>query len=146
MARGVPYVAQLLGLHAGTEAIARASSQVEAQDLFAAFRRAVDEADPRVAAIYQGITRGERDRATLDSLRAIAGGEQDRYARFIVSEHEGAHFIADRWLEMGAWERLKESGTVRACRSVGPDTFAFSEPMLQHYILMREALDRCGPY
>jgi len=146
VARGVPYVAQLLGLHAGTEAIARASSQVEAQDLLAAFRRAVDEADPRVAAIYQGITQGERDRAMLDSLRAIAGGEQDRYARFMVLEHEGAHFIADRWLEMGAWERLKETGTVRACRSVGPDTFAFSEPMLQHYILMRAALDHGVPY
>jgi len=146
VARGVPYVAQLLGLHAGTEAIARASSQVEAQDLLAAFRRAVDEADPRVAAIYQGITHGERDRGMLDSLRAIAGGEQDRYARFIVLEHEGAHFIADRWLETGAWARLKEASTVRACRSVGPDTFAFSEPMLQHYILMREALDRGMPY
>ena len=74
VSRGVPYVAQLLGLHAGTEAIARTSPEVEAPDLLAAFRRAVDEADPRVAAIYQGITGGERDRALLERLRAIAGG------------------------------------------------------------------------
>ena len=145
VARGVPYVAQLLGLHAGTEAIARASSEVEPPDLLAAFRRAVDEADPRVAAIYQGITGGERDRGMLESLRAIAAGEQDRYARFIVSEHEGVHYIADHWLEPGVWERLMDTGTVRACRSIGPDCFAFSEPMLQHYILMREALDRGLP-
>lgn len=142
VARGVPYVAQLLGLHAGTEAIARASPQVEPPDLLAAFRRAVDEADPRVAAIYQGITHGERDRLILDGLRTIAGGEQDRFARFVVSEHQGAHYIAEHWLEQGVWERLVETGTVRACRSIGPDCFAFSEPMLQHYILMREALDR----
>ena len=145
VARGVPYVAQLLGLHAGTEAIARASPEVEPPDLLAAFRRAVDEADPRVAAIYQGITAGERDRGMLESLRAIAAGEQDRYARFIVSEQEGVHYIADHWLEPGAWERLMDTGTVRACRSIGPDCFAFSEPMLQHYILMREALDRGLP-
>lgn len=142
VARGVPYVAQLLGLHAGTEAIARASPQVEPPDLLAAFRRAVDEADPRVAAIYQGITHGERDRLILDGLRTIAGGEQDRFARFVVSEHQGAHYIAEHWLEQGVWERLVETGTVRACRSIGPDCFAFTEPMLQHYILMREALDR----
>lgn len=145
VARGVPYVAQLLGLHAGTEAIARASPEVEPPDLLAAFRRAVDEADPRVAAIYQGITSGERDRGMLESLRAIAAGEQDRFARFMVSEHEGVHYIADHWLEPGVWERLMDSGTVRACRSIGPDCFAFSEPMLQHYILMREALDRGLP-
>ena len=145
VARGVPYVAQLLGLHAGTEAIARASPEVEAPDLLAAFRRAVDEADPRVAAIYQGITGGERDRAMLQSLRSIAGGEQDRYARFVVSEHENMHYIAEHWLEPGVWGRLLESGTVRACRSIGPDYFAFSEPMLQHYILMRETLDRGLP-
>jgi len=141
VARGVPYVAQLLGLHAGTEAVARDSLQVEVQDLFSAFRRAVDEADPRVVAIYQGITRGGRDHATLDSLRVIASGEQDRFARFIVSEHAGGYYVGERRLEAEAWTLLVETGTVRACRSVGPDTFAFSEPMLQHYILMREALD-----
>jgi len=145
VARGVPYVAQLLGLHAGTEAVARDASQVEAPDLFAAFRRAVEEADPRIATIYQGITQGERDRATLDCLRAIAGGEQDRFARFIVFERNGEHRIGERWLDADAWSWLIEAGTVRACRSVGPDTYAFSEPMLQHYILMREALSHDVP-
>ncbi len=141
-ARGVPYVAQLLGLHSGTEALARDSLQVEAQDLFAAFYRAVEEADPRIATIYQGITQGERDRATLDCLRAIAGGEQDRFARFIVFERGGGFYIGERRLDSDAWAWLIEAGTVRACRSIGPDTYAFSEPMLQHYILMREALER----
>ncbi len=145
VARGVPYVAQLLGLHAGTEAVARDASQVEAPDLFAAFRRAVEEADPRIATIYQGITQGERDHATLDSLRAIAGGEQDRFARFIVFERNGEYRIGERRLDADAWSWLIEAGTMRACRSVGPDTYAFSEPMLQHYILMREALSHDIP-
>jgi len=145
VARGVPYVAQLLGLHSGTEAVARDSSQVAAQDLFAAFQRAVDEADPRVATIYQGITQGERDRATLDTLRAIAGGKQDRFARFIVAEHGGGYYLAGRRLDPDVWSWLIEAGTVRACRSVGPDTYAFTEPMLQHYVLMREALEHGAP-
>jgi len=145
VARGVPYVAQLLGLHAGTEAVARDSARVEAQDLYAAFQRAVDEADPRVATIYQGITQGERDRATLDSLRAIASGKQDRFARFIVSEHGGEYHLAERRLDPDVWSWLIEAGTVRACRSVGPDTYAFTEPMLQHYILMREAIEYGAP-
>jgi hypothetical protein len=134
-------VAQLLGLHAGTEAVARDSARVEAQDLYAAFQRAVDEADPRVATIYQGITQGERDRATLETLRAIASGKQDRFARFVVSEHGGAFHLAERRLDPDVWSWLIEAGTVRACRSVGPDTYAFVEPMLQHYVLMREAIE-----
>jgi hypothetical protein len=141
VARGVPYVAQLLGLHAGTEAVARDSARVEGQDLYAAFQRAVDEADPRVATIYQGITQGERDRATLETLRAIASGKQDRFARFVVSEHGGAFHLAERRLDPDVWSWLIEAGTVRACRSVGPDTYAFVEPMLQHYVLMREAIE-----
>ncbi len=146
VARGVPYVAQLLGLHAGTEAVAREGFQVEGADLFAAFRRAVEEADPRVAAIYQGITQGERDRATLDCLRAIAGGEQDRFARFVVFERNGEYRIGEHRLDGDAWSWLVEANAVRPCRSISPETFAFSEPMLQHYILMREALDRAASF
>lgn len=142
VAAGVPYIAQLLGLHAGVEAAERHSQRVETHDLQAAFSRAVEEVDPKVAAMYQNITDGERDRAMLATLRNLASGEQDRFARFVIRDGGRTRRAGERSIDPDAWARLVAAGLVRPCPSVGPDTFAFAEPMLQHYIVMRSLLDQ----
>lgn len=141
VAWGVPYVAQLLALHAATEAVMRHSTTVDAEDLEAAFRRAIQEIDPRVAALYQTVTAGGRDHAMVATLRALASGEQDQFARFIVTERGNDGEEAGRRVDPQAWKRLLEAQVVRRCPSIGPDTFAFAEPMLQHYILIRSSLE-----
>lgn len=140
VAWGVPYIAQLLGLHAGTEALQRGSTMVEVRDLHAALGRAIEEIDPRVAAMYQTVTDGERDRTVVAALRQLASGEQDRFARFVMSDRARERQPPDRRVSADVWARLLDAGMVRRCPSIGPDTFAFAEPMLQHYILMRGAL------
>jgi hypothetical protein len=145
VARGVPYMAQLLGLHSGTEALSRAASTVELYDLRAALHRAVEEADPRVAALYEKLTTGERDIAARDALRLIVSGEQDRFARFAVAEMGSHVYVAQRAIDAVVWRQLREAGAVRNCQSAGPDVFTFADPMLPHYILLREAIEADAP-
>ncbi len=142
VAWGVPYVAQLLALHSGTETLLRQSTKVEIKDLNAAFSRAIEESDPRIAAMYQNVTEGGQDQVMVATLRALASGEQDRFARFVVSERARERQRPERRVDPGSWVRLLEAGLVRPCPSIGPDTFAFTEPMLQHYILMHGSLER----
>ena len=78
----------------------------------------------------------------VGALRVLAGGEQDRFARFVMSDRARDRQPPERRIDAKTWSRLMEAGLIRACPSVGPDTYAFAEPMLQHYILMRGALER----
>ena len=141
VARGVPYMAQLLGLHAGVEAMARDAATVSNADLRAAFERAVDEADPHLASLYEGLTRGGRDAAMRAALLAVADGAQDRFGRFVAGGDAGAHRVADRDVDAAMWRRLVEGGVVRACPSAGPDRFTFADALFRHYVLMREAIE-----
>ncbi len=142
VARGVPYMAQLLGLHAGVETMARDAAIVSRADLQAAFGRAVDEADPHLATLYQALTRGGRDRAMREALAAIAGGAQDRFGRFAAFGEPDGHRVAERAIDPELWQRLIDGAAVRPCPSAGPDRFTFADALFRHYVLMREALER----
>ena len=56
LARGVPYIAQLLGLYAGENALARGTREVDQADLRAAMAKVAVEADPRTIAVDQELT------------------------------------------------------------------------------------------
>lgn len=140
LARGVPYVAQLLGLHAGDEAVSRGSTEVGSVEMRAACQRALDEMDPRLAVLYKRLVGRGRDGAMREVLHAIASGEQDRFARFIVQVAGGAVIAAGRRLDPAQWRLLVESGAVRECPSAGAEMYTFADAMLPHYILLRHAL------
>ena len=142
MARGVPYIAQLLGLHTGTEALVRNALQVSPRDLRAALHRAVEEADPRMASLYQRLTAGESDAEMLAALLSAAAGTHDRYARFQAYQQGERVLAAGRSIPLGTWERLTAEGVLRQCMAAGPNIYAFAEPMFIHYILMRDAATR----
>jgi hypothetical protein len=140
LARGVPYIAQLLGLHAGSEAVARNSARVNEQDLMAAFQRAGDEVDPRLAVLYEMLTQAGRDLGMRAALRDVAGGEQDRFARFAAVQDGGLILAAGRHVRTEHWHALIEAGVIRACPSAGPGIFTFADAIFPHYVLLREAL------
>lgn len=142
LARGVPYIAQLLGLHAGDRALARGAGEVDEADLIASIQQATAEIDPRVAIIYEQLTRGGRDGAVRDALYLAAAGEQDRFARFTVSEEPDAVYVAGHPVHHDVWHKLVQSGAVRACTSAGYGVYMFAEPMLPHYILLRSVIER----
>jgi hypothetical protein len=138
--RGVPYIAQLLGLHAGIEALARRSTEVNTADLSAACGRALEEMDPRVAALFSRLVHRGADVNVRAALLAIASGEQDRFGRYTVQAVPNGWMVAGRAVTKEQWALMLDMGAVRECPSVGIGVFAFADAMLQHYILLREVL------
>jgi hypothetical protein len=146
-ARGVPYIAQLLALHAGYSVLGRDGQEVAGADLEAALAMAVAEADPRTARLYETLTDGGRDTAMAAFLRALAGGTQDAFGRFVLEPAgAGQVCVAGRIAPAELWRRLVECGAVRRCGDRGPHLFTMSEPTFANYVLMRAACDGPGPH
>lgn len=140
-ARGVPYIAQLLGLHAGMEALARHSVEVNLADLAVACVRAIEEMDPRVTTLYGRLTSRGADAAARSALLTVASGEQDRLGRFTATETFDGYIVAGKHVAHEHWSMMIEMGALRACPSAGPGVFTFGDAMLQHYILLRNVLE-----
>lgn len=144
LARGVPYIAQLLALHAGYSMLRRGSQEIARADLDEALEIAVAEADPRVSRLYETLTEGGRDGAMRAFLRALANGTQDAFGRFVVEPAgPGALSVAGRTAPVELWQRLVDAGAVRRCGDGGPHLFAMAEATFGNYVLMRAARD--GP-
>ena len=107
---------------------------------------AVAEADPRIARLYETLTEGGRDATMAAFLRALAGGAQDAFGRFVV-EPAGAGKVASpggspRPSCGGAWWSPARCG---GCGDGGPRLFTMSEATFANYVLMRAACDGPGP-
>lgn len=142
MARGVPYIVHLLCLHAGERALRRGANIVIQEDMLDAIRQSVCEIDPQVAVLYNSLTQGAEDFAMVHLLQAIAAGGQDRFGRFSAQETAADMMVAGRSVPHYDWQRLIETGALRACKGVGFGIYTFAEPMLPHYILLRAVSDR----
>lgn len=141
LARGVPYVAHLLALHAGNAALDRGSMAVGADDVRAAVALAVEQADPRVASLYDLLTDAGQDLRAVDTLHAIAAGEQDEFGRFRVRRTEGGYLVARQFVSTEAWRQMLESGVARHVS--GPDiaVHSFTEATFRNYVLYRAEHD-----
>lgn len=144
--RGVPYTAQLLALHAGYSVLGRGGREVAGADLESALEMAVAETDPRIAKLYETLTDGGRDTEMAAFLRALAGGAQDAFGRFVVEPAgAGTVCVAGRAAPADLWRRLVESGAVRRCGDRGPHLFTVAEANFANYVLMRAACDGLAP-
>jgi len=141
LARGVPYIVQLLGLHAGEQALRRGAAVVCDADLQSAIEQAAAEMDPRISVIYEELTQGGLDNGMRHLLLTLAISHHDRFARFVVQDVGGELRMAGQPVHPARWERLLDSGAVRSCRGAGFGLYTFSEPMLLHYVLLRAALE-----
>jgi AAA domain len=142
LARGGPYIAQLLALRAGQAALARQATEVSPRDLRAAIQRVVEEADPRVVALHETLTAGGRAPEMTAMLRGIAAGTQNGFGQFLVETlPEGGLRVAGVGADPVLWSRLLDAGAVRACVGAGSNVFTFEEAALGPYILLRAARD-----
>lgn len=143
LARGVPYVAQLLALRAAQSAADQGRSVVGGADLAAAIAAAVEESDPRIVMLHETLTQGGRDGAALALLRAAAGGEWDMFGRFraALEPGSGRFLVAGLPADPAAWARLLRLGPVHPCTGAPAEIFAFGEAMLPHYVLLRAVRD-----
>lgn len=141
LARGMPYIAQLLAFHAGYSALTRGGFEISEADLETALSIALAEVDPRVAALYEMLTDGGRDIEMINFLYAIASGPQDGFGRFLVEATGSVVRTAGETARAELWQRLVEAGAVRRVADGGLGLFVMSEATFTNYILMRRICD-----
>jgi len=142
LARGVPYIAQLLALRTTQAAMRRGAVEVGEADLEAAIPAVLAEMEPHLGGEYEALTRGGRDQGMEALLRAVASGPLDRLGRISAAHHIGDPAGCDppnvRYAAL--WRRMVEGGALRPCSPAEPDLYTFKAPLLPHYILLRAAL------
>jgi hypothetical protein len=90
IARGMPYLAQLMGLRTVQETIKRDAESTSVADVSAAIDRLLMDAAPEVVARYARLTAGQNAKATEKALGAIAASPQDRWGRLPASAGDAA--------------------------------------------------------
>lgn len=149
IAKGLPYFAQLLCLHAGRRALGRGSGLVEMADLRDALQSAVRDFDPAATAAYEAATRQETDQGLIDVLSAAAAAPFDDFGAFTAED--AAARCAHREGEepspaaiaksLGGLARAGKSRLIEEWETPGQETrYLFVPPALRQYILLRQAV------
>ena len=145
LSRGMPYIAQLLGLRLAQAAEARGAIIVSDDDFLAAIERMVNDATPRVLSLYASLTDHGRSAEMVTVLRHVATAPQDAWGRLLVRiERNGSIEIAGRRISAASWERLQSAKVLQACE-IGTSLFSFAERGVMHHALLLAALDVLAP-
>lgn len=145
LSRGMPYMAQLLGLRLTQAAAARGSRQVEENDLDTAVTRMVGDANPSVLALYATLTDRGRNTEMVHALRRIATAQQDQWGRMEVTPlGEVRVLIGGRRVAAEAWQRLVSAGVLIPVGNA-TDLYVFAERTLMHHVLLLAAREIAGP-
>ena len=138
LARGMPYMAQLLGLRLTQAAAQRSSSEVCEEDLWSAASRLVEDANPRTVALYANLTDRGANAEMAQTLRRIASAPQDNWGRMEVTRLADARIaVGGRWVPADCWQRLLLSKVI--IPSGGEESVVFADRMLMHHILLLAA-------
>ncbi len=129
VARGMPHMAQLMGLRIAQHAIARGATETERQDVGAAIGRLIHDQAPEIVARYTKLTRGPDGRAMKTVLNAAARCPQDRWANINLSTVE-ARFVT-QLLDAKVYESSPAS----------PDLLQPVDRPLIYLVLLLAALD-----
>ncbi|MGG5817702.1 ATP-binding protein [Falsiroseomonas sp. HW251] len=145
LARGVPYMAQLLSLRAGQAALDAGRTEIRGGDLVAAVDAAAVEADPRVQLLYGAATEGERDTAALAVLRAAASSPRDGFGNIHAIREGNGVLVGGMRADAATWKRLIGRGALRPQPGADPGLHAFGHAMLAAFVLHRAILSRHRP-
>ncbi len=142
VARGMPYMAQLLGLRIAQSALRHAEdddAQVTDADVLGAVQRLIDEASSMVLTTYAAL--GAEPRLGMMLLR-LSGAEQDQWGRMTVAKVADGVLVGGVRLSLPHWQRLQEAGVVvQPDGETGPAQFR-DRPLIYHVLLLaaRKAL------
>ena len=141
LSRGMPYMAQLLGLRLAQAAAAREVTVVSEADFDTAVERLLMDANPRIVALHAALTDRGRDDEMVHALRRIAIAPQDEWGRLeVIALPEGRVSVGGRWVSNQAWERLMASAVLAPVRG-NDGLFVFAERSLMHHVLLLAASD-----
>ena len=148
LSKGTPYYVHLLALLAGRHGLGRNSKTIVCEDLRAAISDVLSEADPKLAKAYEDATRAESNQFMTDIMFAAAVAPMDRYGRFGAEEamkeleaYSGKpHPILNDFCGLTQLSKNEKSRILKLTVSeVGANTYEFTNPLMRHYILFRQA-------
>lgn len=139
LARGMPYIAQLLGLRLVQAARARGGTVISEEDFHNAIDRLLADANPRVVDLYSNLTQRGTDHEMMLSLRRIATAPQDPWGRLHVAvAADGGAVVGGRQIPPASWSELLAASVLQATdREAG--LFVFAQRTLMHHVLLMAA-------
>ena len=145
LARGMPYMAQLLGLRLTQAASARGDTAVTDDDFDAAVNRIIEDAAPSVTTLYANLTVSCTDTEMVAALRRLATAPQDKWGRLqVLSTPKGAVIVSGRAITADCWGRLEAAKVIQFC-GIGSNLATFTERALLHHVLLLAARDTSLP-
>jgi hypothetical protein len=146
-ARGMPYVAQLMGLRLAQCATSSGSINASGQPVIGdtefdiVVQRMIEETPPRVLALHAAMTSNGRDAEMESVLHRIATARQDHWGRLqIAGTADGGLVIEGMRVSPGCWQRLDAAGLLQPS-DAGPGHVTFGQRGLMHYVLLLAARD-----
>jgi hypothetical protein len=141
LSRGMPYMAQLLGLRLAQAAAARDATDIEEEDFDMAVARLILDANPRITALYAGLTDRGRDQGMIHALQRVAIAPQDEWGRLeVLRLPDGLISVGGHWIDPGLWTRLMEAKLLAPVKG-NDGLFVFAERNLMHHVLLLAARD-----
>lgn len=141
LARGMPYMAQLLGLRLTQAAAARGDTAVSDEDFDTAIGRIIEDAPPGVTSLYASLTANGSDGEMVSALRRLATAAQDKWGRLqVLSTPKGAVIVSGRAISASCWSRLEAARVTQFC-GIGSNLATFTDRALLHHVLLLAARD-----
>ena len=141
LARGMPYMAQLLALRLAQATALRDSTLVSDEDFDTAVAGLLADANPRVLVLFSELTTHGQDRDMVAALRHVATASQDPWGRLaVMNAGNGAVSIAGHFVSAECWSRLQTANVLHpfgACSGL----YVFAERSLMHHVLLHAAHD-----
>jgi hypothetical protein len=145
IARGMPYLAHVLGLRVAQAAARRNTTIVKPVDFVSALERLVRQAPSDVLRHYDELTGNGRDEAAAWALRVIATCPQDPWGVIRVVETPGEKaLLGGQSVSWAGWTMLCERGVVRRCFGNAGGVVVTQRSLVQH-VQLQDALRRNGP-
>lgn len=149
-AKGLPYYAQLLALHAARSAVSRGSVQVTHPDLVYAVARCVQEAERSIVEAYNKALGPDRKSSFADALYVAAQCSADDYGVFHPADMAEVPVRANgEPLPMLSLQyplsRLSDEergGVLQRLVEPGGFRYKFRNQMMRQYVLLRQARER----
>jgi hypothetical protein len=141
VARGMPYMAQLMGLRMAQAASQRSDDQVHDGDVLKAAQILLRDTSPSVVSTYTSLVARDPDHAMRGALERIANAAQDSWGRMAVTMDGDTVRVGGKHVPGPVWRHLQKSG-VLASPDGNPELVQFQERPLMYYVQLLAARDR----
>ena len=144
VARGMPYMAQLLGLRITQAALRRGDEQVQDVDLIAAVDRLLEEASAPVLSMYASLVGAGSEPGMSALLFRLVNAEQDQWGRMAISRTPSHVVVGGRRLPETVWNRLIDTGVLVQPEGEGGMVQFRERGLVYHVQLLAARADLAG--